>query len=415
VLTERGFKPPGKINDELVLKRLKHHHEISLFCTVGLEYSAVECEGVWIYPKQNAINGEDIFLDHYKDWNAQLYISCFDVWPISKVPIAAREGKINFVCWAFVDHEWSGGFMRDRLEPAIRVVPTSKWLFRRLRADGLKNITEPVYLGVDTSVYYPIVGLKDSAGELITKERLHRSLGFPPDSFLISIIQMNQLFRKPYEAQLDGISTFREWNPDAKVGVYIHAMPRTRNGWNLPDLVNEFGLTDVTRFANSYRMMLGIKGYNELHMAKIYSASDVILQATCGEATGLPVIESMACGVPVVATDFVGLSEMLEPTPELRVRIDRPFRAPQIPAIRKVLPDPYSIAEKLEIVYNRGWEYYQKRCSEFASQFTWDRCLEGWLKVLSEVEDEMDRRCLGKPPAPSEELKVLSRQIRVIS
>jgi len=258
-----------------------------------------------------------VFLDHYRDFQSQLLVTAYDVWPISKYAESARKGEILWVCYAFIDWEWTdNNFILERLDPALKVVPTSKWLERELLRSGLKNVSPPIYLGVNHDVYKPIIGTKDEKGGKITKERLRRSLGFPPTSFVILILQMNQIWRKPFELQFEGIQLFRSKNPDVDVRVWCHCIPRARDNWSLPELAREYGLDhnrgDI-KFADSYTILKGLHGYNEDHMSKLINSADCLLHCTTGDSPGMPVIEAMSCGVPVVATDFVALHELLEP------------------------------------------------------------------------------------------------------
>jgi glycosyltransferase involved in cell wall biosynthesis len=45
-------------------------------------------------------------------------------------------------------------------------------------------------------------------------------------------------------------------------------------------------------------------------LARVYAASDVLAQPSLGEGFGIPVIEAMACGLPVVISDGGALPEV---------------------------------------------------------------------------------------------------------
>jgi len=359
------------------------------------------------------MNGEDIFLRHYKDFGADIYVTACDVWIFNKLPQSAKKGEVLWLPWAYIDYE-PQRIDAELLSPAIKVAPTSKWLEKRLRGLGLQNVSRPIFLAVNQNVYRPWIGEIDSEGSEVTKERLRKSLGFPENSWVIGMVQMNQLWRKPYEEQLHGIKIFRENNPDVDVRVYCHALPRVADGWCLPELAMEYGINYLKgeiKFADEYTTLKGLMGYNEEHMAKIYNAIDVLLQCTSGESPGMPMFEAQSCGTPVVGTAYTCMPEFVKAG--YCVKPLKYFHSPSVPRIKKALPDPYDIADKLEKVLNSNPDCWLKMGPEAMKQYTWENCLQGWLTLLEEVEGEIANRCL-KVPVPSKSLQTLSQEIIVL-
>lgn len=60
----------------------------------------------------------------------------------------------------------------------------------------------------------------------------------------------------------------------------------------------------------------------------LYRASDAFVLATRGEGAGMPVFEAMACGTPVIATDFGGHADLMTPDLAYPVRVERMVEAP---------------------------------------------------------------------------------------
>lgn len=404
----------GKIADELVLKRLRKHYKMALFATVGYDFGCLESEGVTMYPRLQELNGEDILLQHYNDFNADLYVTATDIWIFKKLPILAKQGRITWVSWAFIDYEPTKREV-DILSSALKVVPTSKWLEGKLKDLKLENVSKPIFLGIDHQFYRPWIGDVDSDGKEITKGRLKATLGFPEDSFLILMVQMNQLYRKPFEEQFHGIQIFRNNNPDVDVRVYCHSLPRLRDGYSLPELALEYGLDyqkhDI-RFADQYTLFKGVYGYSENRMAKIYNAADVLLNATSGESPGLPVLEAQSCGLPVIGTDYTTYREFIHAG--YCAKVLRYFHSPTLPWIKKAIPDPDSIAEAMEKIVNSDPNRWLKTGPEAMKEYTWENCLDGWLQLLSEAESLIERRCL-KIPTPSAELQKIASEVMILT
>jgi len=410
-----GSKIPIEIADELVLKRLSKHHKTAIFATVGYDFGCLDFEGVVAYPKLQDMYGEDVVLDHYRDFNADLYVTASDVWVFQKLPQLAREGHLLWVSWCFVDYEPTR-FDVEKLSPALKAVPTSRWLEEKLRGLGLENVSEPIFIGVDHSIFKPWIGERDSDGKEITKGRLKASLGFPEDSFVILIVAMNQLWRKAFEEQFHGIQIFRERNPDVDVKVFCHSIPRTSDGYSLPELALEYSLDyqhgDI-RFADTYTMICkGVLGYNENRMSKIYNAADVLLDAQTGASPGMPILESQSVGTPVIGTDYSAYPEFVKAG--YCAKVLKYFRSPSVPWIKKAVPDPYSIADSLEKILNSDPNRMMKAGVEAMKEYSWENTLQGWLRLLENIELEIETKCL-RVPMPSEVLQKKASEVLILT
>jgi len=398
----------GKIAHELVLRRLAKVYgkeNISLFATVGYEYTVLNLEDVTCYPKASDPMGEDIFLAHYQDFKANIYVTACDIWPLNKVAEAAQKGQIMWCPWAFIDFDPIPQDIIERLKAAFVVVPTSRWLEGKLRDAQLPNVLPPAFLGVNQKVYRPFIGETDETGKEVTKERLKAAFGIKEGSFLISICEMNQTWRKAWDEQLEGIRIFQENNPDIYVSVYLHTQPNVSGGYNMPIMVQSYNLN--VKFADTYTMIKGLEGYNEEHMSKIFNTSDVVLNATNAESPGMPPIEAQSSGCPVVTTNYTAMPEFTEAG--YTVKVLRLTRTPS--GFAKAQPDPYDIADKLEKIANSDPAYWRKKGPEAMSKYSWERTLHEWLLTLEEVQAKMDERCLK---VPEKTLTTLSRLIEVV-
>ena len=405
----------SKIADELVLKRLSKHHHTALFCTVGYDFGCVEFGDVVAYPKLQDEYGEDVVLDHYRDFGADLLVTATDVWIFSRLPQLAQQGQLLWSPWCFIDYPVTQQ-EKAKLSPALKVVPTSRWLEGQLRGIGLENVSDPIFLGVDHEIFKPWVGDIDSEGKEITKGRLKAGLGFPEDSFAILIVAMNQTYRKAFEEQFHGIQIFRENNPDINVKVYCHSIPRVRDGFSLPELALEYDLDyqrgDIT-FADTYTIICkGVLGYSEDRMAKIYNACDVLLETTTGASPGMPVLEAQSTGLPIITTDYCCYPEFT--FAGYCAKVLKYFRLPSLPWIKKALPDPYAIADCLEKILNSDPDRMMKAGVEAMKEYTWENTLQGWLRLLKNIELDIETKCL-RIPMPSEILQKKASEVMILA
>ncbi len=114
----------------------------------------------------------------------------------------------------------------------------------------------------------------------------------------------------------------------------------------LERLVSELCLTDAVRFP-------GVVQPDDLHLW--YSAADVFCLASSREGWPNVIMESLACGTPVVATPMCGLAGVLE-SEDLGLATERSSPA---------------IAQRLTEALERSWD--RERISAWARQQTWER------------------------------------------
>jgi len=61
-----------------------------------------------------------------------------------------------------------------------------------------------------------------------------------------------------------------------------------------------------------YSGVSALKGFDWSEMNEVYNLFDTFLLSTSGEGFGIPIIESMACEVPVLATDYTTTPELVK-------------------------------------------------------------------------------------------------------
>lgn len=84
---------------------------------------------------------------------------------------------------------------------------------------------------------------------------------------------------------------------------YLHCSVNDRPGWNIKELVNRYGLSKNVIYPKNNEVGMGVP---DSVLADFYNSFDVFTLPTQGEGFGLPILESMACGTPVVVTGYSG-------------------------------------------------------------------------------------------------------------
>lgn len=103
------------------------------------------------------------------------------------------------------------------------------------------------------------------------------------------------------------------------------------------------------------------------NLALLYNACDVFLAPSKHEGFGLPVLEAMACGCPVVASNCTSFPEVVGHG-GLLVNPDDPGEWDQ--AIETVLASN---------------EYYSKKALKQASKFSWEKCGKETVEIYKEM------------------------------
>jgi len=343
---------------------------------------------------------EEAAVDHYLKHGYDALVTLYDVWPLRRLSELVRARRVVWVPWAPIDHDALYPAVGERLESAFHVAAMSKYGKAVLDRAGFTD-SSYIPLGVDCGVFRPVD---------LPKGELRGKLGFPEDSFVVAIVKMNKGLRGMIPEQLEGIKLFAEANPDVRVRAYVHAMPNTRDGFNLVEVLRALGIGELVRFPEPYAYL---HGFSPIQMAKVYNCSDVLLNATSSEGFGMPIVEAHACGIPAVAGDYTAMRELLSPTPELRVR-PRAKIWFQVPA-RYFVPDPEDIADKLERVLNSDPNRYGRILPEHARRnYDWNGVVvPRWAELLRSLEARIEERCV-RIPGPSGELRAKAQQVEVV-
>lgn len=236
--------------------------------------------------------------------------------------------------------------IRWTLERASGVIGVSAALKDTMVALGIARETIKVIgNGVDLARFEPI----DS------KEAKNR-LGIPMDArAIVSVGALTPV--KGFQILIPSLTTILRRYPKARL--YVVGEGNDRN--KLQSLIQELGLEE-------HVFLVGSKPNEELKFW--YSAADLSCLVSAREGWPNVVLESLACGTPVLATPIGGIPEILT-SQELGVFVEQ---------------NPESIAAGLEFALNKQWE--RSAIASYARRRTWD-------DVAIEVENYLIS-CLAK-------------------
>ena len=152
--------------------------------------------------------------------------------------------------------------------------------------------------GVNTKLFYR---MKDEE-----KLKLRQKYGLI-DKFVIGIVARNQP-RKHLDRTLKTMRIIAKTIPNAVLFFHLDADDPAQPMWKIRNLIQKFGLENRCIFSG----MKAHQGIADKDMKDIYNVMDCFFLSTSGEGFGIPIIEAMACEVPVVATSYTTTPELIE-------------------------------------------------------------------------------------------------------
>lgn len=158
---------------------------------------------------------------------------------------------------------------------------------------GLRNV-EHLQVGIDLEAWRPASGDE--------KDTIRKGLDIPQDAFVILTVADNQE-RKNLWAALESVARLKK-RVERPIRYLLVTRVENPYGWKLKDLIHDLDIKQ--------EVVLFERGLPHQSLWGLYAVSDVYLQTSKAEGLGLPVMDAMACAVPVVATDTGALHELLD-------------------------------------------------------------------------------------------------------
>lgn len=279
----------------------------------------------------------------------ELLITIGDPWMFDSLAQRSSHEGAKWLAYFPVDGRPLPGAWKNWIGATDRAVVFCEWTRELLQREiGLNPTVIPH--GVDTSLFSPQV-----------KQRAKVRVGVE-GKFVVGCVAANQQ-RKNLPSLVKGFAAFARNKDD--VILYLHT--QIDGYWDLQELVRQFEVEEKTRATLNLDPQ---KGVNDEILATIYNSFDVFVLPTMAEGFGLPILESQACAVPTLVTDFSACSELV-PDPFCRLRVkDTLIMARNF---EQAIVDEADITAKLQRLYDdpqwRGALGEQAR--RFACGYQW--------------------------------------------
>jgi glycosyltransferase involved in cell wall biosynthesis len=276
-----------------------------------------------------------------------------------------------------VDGKNQRGGDLDRL---AHVITWTRFGAEELASGGYSGESTIVPLGVDLDRFTPIDRVEARS------RVLPEAIG--PDAFVVGAIGRNQP-RKRLDLT---IAYFADWVNRRNVDdayLALHVAPTGEAGADVRSLISYYGLSGRVVVS---KPPIGAGAPDDL-MPHVLSALDVYLTTTQGEGWGLPALEAMACGVPVVAPRWSGLGDWARDAavlvPCTATALTAPTNAGAGPHTIGGVVDRIATIEALDDLYRSPLHRrtIQQRGLRLAAALPWERTARETADVVERVVD----------------------------
>lgn len=230
------------------------------------------------------------------------------------------------------------------------------------------GVSEAQKVGLKNVSFLP-VGFDHSVWKALSpedKKSARERLGIKEDEFVVITVADNQE-RKNLWASFSAV---------AKLGDGVRHIVVTRalnpSGWKLDELARQTGLNEKLDLFN--------RGMSDEDLAMLYGISDCFLLLSKAEGLGMPILEAMSCGIPVVGTDTGAITELLEDNRGLLVNPAYEF-IDVWGNSKRTMADIEDAVLKL----NKAKNFDTSKASKFVAERTLERQQQVVNKVLEEV------------------------------
>ena len=310
------------------------------------------------------------FLKHRKDFKFAPYLAvdseCFpieipahrpDLPKINTIQcIGASNKVVVFTDWA-----------RDTINYSAKIVLNGKHF----------NHIDVIPHGVDPAQFRPL----ENRDELREKY-----FGLKPNdgTIVIGSIQRNQP-RKRLDAIFQTLALLKQKYSKSykRVLCHFHCAMEDKAGWNLPWLAKYYDVVDMCVFDDKLRPGFGIpvKVLNE-----IVNCYDIHLSLTNSEGWGLPILETMAAGVPNVITDYSAHGDW---TKDAAVKVKLAAKIHEIKTDHiKGIADINHAAKQISLLCEskKMRNEYSKKALKRANELHWDKVCTKWIDLINDID-----------------------------
>ena len=291
VMTDMDFKGSGYyyLMSPTLHRLAKLGYDIKV---IGLGYTGEEhYYDFTIIPCASPQDGIAIIQNLVQLWYPDLFICALDIPMQIAISSAIKKHGLKYMAITPMENppltpSWTASLMG--LDYVFFISELGKLEAQKA---GLTKVDHLV-VGIDSESFYPALG-----GE---RQKLRDDLGYEEDEFVILTVADNQE-RKNLWAAIRILSNLKQ--AGHKVRYVLVTREQSQVGYKLRDLCMRYDVNKETLIIE--------RGIPQEELRKLYISSDLFLLPSKAEGLGIPILEAMACGCPVMGTQTGAITELL--------------------------------------------------------------------------------------------------------
>lgn len=273
------------------------------------------------------------------DYKPDIVIDFRDFWMFAYQEVSPLRPFYHWIVAPTIDSVPLPINTQHSINNANTVLTHTNWAQQQLKLLNIKNLNGVINDSVDIDIFKPMDGIN-----------IRHQYNIPDDTFIIGSVLRNQE-RKLIPDILSIIRKVIDNNPDKNILLYLHTSYPEANGWNLPELLVEYELLNNVIFTyrcqkchNMYirkfqshknlcdkcgsvaTMASVTNGITQHELSEIYNIFDTYLQYSICEGFGIPQVEAVACGIPLITINHGAMAEIGNNLKALLVDVEREFR-----------------------------------------------------------------------------------------
>lgn len=276
----------------------RYGHDLAILANWGLKGSILNMGSVQVYPGGRDGYSNDVIHSTCEAHNADVFITNYDLWPLDFWK--RHPFPYPWVAWLPIDHVDVPATVSDALfDSPVLPVSYSAHGLAALQRHGV-NSARYVPMGVDTKVYH-----------MVKRTDARERLGWPQKAFIMGMVGANTGFpnRKAIPETLEAYKRFQNANPSVETLFYLHTRLSTASGgFDVKECIRQNGITDGLVTVDQFLLNRGLPPN---YMCDVYNAMDVLLSPSYGEGFGIPMVEALACGTPIIGTRVTSIPEFI--------------------------------------------------------------------------------------------------------
>jgi glycosyltransferase involved in cell wall biosynthesis len=301
------------------------------------------------------------------------------------------EDEIHQICPIAYWHLWDNGpwpeFNRA-LYSSNDLINCINYPTYEMVKERFPDRTNYIPHAVPKDLYYPLPDeeVKNFKINLLGKEK--------EDHFVVGYVSRNARRKMPSDIIVSWkmfIDELKKKHGHTKASLVMHTEPLDPEGPNLHHVLDSLGAKDHVVFSN--------KRVNFQEMNVIYNIFDTIVNRSSNEGFGLPTLEAMMCGKPIIAIKTGGLTRQVE-DPETGfqhgIALDPEIKSlvgnQMVPYIYEDFISHKTLADSFMKMYEMGpekrKELGQKAMQHAHKNYNIDNMIKDWDSSLTDLIDK---------------------------